>query len=135
MAEGGRRDSRSGDSLKPGQKPRSSTPRRGSDRRAGTARAWARIAIEGQDQLGCWVLNESKSGILLESRDQVSPCPIVVGETYWLLLKPSAGKKAEWVAATVRHCKERSVGSKIYKFGMLLVSHGPAALGESPALT
>lgn len=134
MAEGGRRTT-AREALTPGLRQRSSTPRRSTDRRAGTARAWARIAIEGAEQLGCWVINESRTGILLESRQQVAPCPIIVGETYWLLLKPSAGRKAVWVAAMVRHCRERSSGSKIYKFGMMLVSDAPPSLGASPALT
>lgn len=108
--------------------------RRVLERRGGISRAWAILALEDQTQLHCWVLDESAGGVGLETREQRFPCPVEVGATYWMHLKPSSAKSASWVAGTVRHIRERGVGTGIYKIGIKIISTPPRALGKAPGL-
>lgn len=66
----------------------------------------------------------------LETRKQAFPCPLEVGATYWMRIKPSSAKNVSWVASTVRHIKEKTLGSGIYKVGMKLTTTPPAELGR-----
>lgn len=66
----------------------------------------------------------------LETRKQVFPCPLEKGATYWMRIKPSAAKNESWVAGSIKHFKEKTVGSGIYKIGVKLTSNPPAELGR-----
>lgn len=101
---------------------------------AGVRPGWALIALDEKKTVGCWVINESKTGFALETREPARPCPISVGETYWVQVKPAMAKKSAWVAANLRHCRERGIGTGIYKLGMQTVTTPPPELGHTPRL-
>lgn len=105
--------------------------RRLSPRRGGISAAWAIIMLGERQELRCWVLDESKTGVGLESTVQLPRCPVELGSTLWMLLKPSTARKASWVAATIKHAREKGK-SGIWRFGIRLATTPPASLGEGP---
>lgn len=107
--------------------------RRGS-RRGGLGVAWAIIMVEGKVEVPCWVIDESPTGVGVETRQQASPCPLERGQTYWMRLKPSAAKRDHWVAGTIRHIREKGTGSGIYKIGVHISTKPPTELGRAPSV-
>lgn len=103
-------------------------------RHGGVHLAWAIFVLEDRSELPCWIIDESSKGMGLETREQRFPCPITVGETYWIRMKPSAARAESWVAVNVKNIKEKTVGSGIYKVGVSMSSTPPAELGKGDAL-
>ncbi len=108
--------------------------RRVTERRGGLHAGWAIIMLDGRVEVPCWVIDESRTGVGLETRKQFSPCPVERGQTYWMRLKASSAKHDRWVAVTIRHIREKGVGSGIYKLGVHLSTTAPQELGRAPEL-
>ncbi|MBL4888915.1 MAG: PilZ domain-containing protein [Candidatus Lindowbacteria bacterium] len=110
------------------------TSRRNTERTSGIAVGWAIVALSQNENIKCWILNESKNGALLETQKSTKPCPILVGQTYWIKIKPSEAKRSSVVAGVVRRCLEKSIGTGIYKFGIQITTDPPAELGKAPKI-
>lgn len=108
--------------------------RRTTSRRGGLSVGWAIIMLDGGVEVPCWVVDESPTGVGLETRKQITPCPVEHGQTYWMRLKPSSAKHDRWTAATIKHIREKGVGSGIYKLGIHIASSPPPELGHAPGL-
>jgi len=106
--------------------------RRDSDRRGGLKPAWAIIRLDNNVEVPCWIINESRSGIGLETRKQMKPFPLDRGGTYWMQIKPSNAKISSWVAGTIKHIREKGAGSGIYRVGVKITTVPPTSLGNIP---
>lgn len=120
----------------PGKQDDSKTDpnRRTSNRRGGLSVGWAILMLDGPVEVPCWVIDESPTGVGLETRKQFSPCPVERNQTYWMRLKPSSARHDHWVAATIKHIREKGVGSGIYKLGVHIATTPPPELGHAPSL-
>ncbi len=111
-----------------------SATRRKESRHGGVHLAWAIFVFEDRSELACWIIDESAKGMGLETREQRFPCPLRVGEIYWIRIKPSSAKTESWVAVAIKNIREKTVGSGIYKVGVTLSTTPPPELGQGEAI-